>query len=282
MESIWQKTTQIGGRSPLEGDIAAEIAVIGGGLTGILTAHYLAGAGRDVVVLEAGRIGSGQTGRTSAKISAQHGLRYAELIHDHGVEAAKSYAAAQFQAVALYRRLIDSLAIQCDLEDAPAYLYTCLETGALEEEFQAYQTLGLGGELTSRTELPFPIVSALRLDGQAQFHPLKFLRRIAAPLRIYEHTRVLGVRDGVLTTGSRTREEDRVCLPFPLPEPPRLLFYADASGKKLLHRGRKCAGDAGHVPRRRPGRPFVPLGGRLPDHRRRRAPYRGKPAGRQV
>ena len=74
MESIWQKTTQIGGRSPLEGDIAAEIAVIGGGLTGILTAHYLAVAGRDVVVLEAGRIGSGQTGRTSAKISAQHGL----------------------------------------------------------------------------------------------------------------------------------------------------------------------------------------------------------------
>lgn len=226
MESIWQKTTQIGGRSPLEGDIAAEIAVIGGGLTGILTAHYLAGAGRDVVVLEAGRIGSGQTGRTSAKISAQHGLRYAELIHDHGVEAAKSYAAAQFQAVALYRRLIDSLAIQCDLEDAPAYLYTCLETGALEEEFQAYQTLGLGGELTSRTELPFPIVSALRLDGQAQFHPLKFLRRIAAPLRIYEHTRVLGVRDGVLTTEHGAVHAQKIVFAchFPFPNHPGYYF----------------------------------------------------------
>lgn len=200
MESIWQKTTQLGSRPPLEGDTAAEIAVIGGGLTGILTAHFLSEAGRDVIILEAGRTGGGQTGRTTAKITAQHGLRYAALLDRLGPETARAYAAANLQAVTLYRRLIDSLAIQCDFEEAPSYLYTCLETDALEKEYQAYQALGLAGELTQRTGLPFPVSAALRLDGQAQFHPLKFLRRIAAPLRIFEHTRVLGVRDGVLTT----------------------------------------------------------------------------------
>ena len=60
MESIWQKTSQPVSKPTLTGDISTEIAIIGGGLTGILTAHYLTGAGREVTVLEARRVGSGQ------------------------------------------------------------------------------------------------------------------------------------------------------------------------------------------------------------------------------
>lgn len=200
MESIWQQTTQIGARPPLEQDTSAEVAVVGAGLSGILTAHFLANAGIDVVVLEADRIGGGQTGRTTAKITAQHGLCYADLLERFGAETAQSYAAAHLQAVAHYRRMTDSLAIPCGFEEVPAFLYTCLDPAALEREAEAYRTLDLPGELTRRTELPFPITCALRMDEQAQFHPLQFLRRIAAPLRIFERTRVLDARDGVLTT----------------------------------------------------------------------------------
>jgi len=99
MESIWQKTTQISARPALEEDISAETVIIGGGLAGILTAHFLTQAGYDTVVLEAGRIGSGQTGRTTAKITAQHGLRYTELMERFGEETARAYAAANLQAV---------------------------------------------------------------------------------------------------------------------------------------------------------------------------------------
>ena len=201
MESIWQKTTQISARPALEEDISAETVIIGGGLTGILTAHFLTQAGYDTVVLEAGRIGSGQTGRTTAKITAQHGLRYTELMERFGEETARAYAAANLQAVTQYRRLIDSLSIPCDFAEAPAYLYACEAPEQLENEAHTYQVLGLDGGLVQTNELPFPTAAALRLNGQAQFHPLKFLKHLAAPLRIYEHTRASAVQDGVVTTG---------------------------------------------------------------------------------
>lgn len=200
MESIWQKTSKPVSKPTLTGDISTEIAVIGGGLSGILTAHYLAEAGREVVVLEARRVGSGQSGHTTAKITAQHGLCYARLLERYGEETARAYAAANLQAVTLYRRLVDSLSIPCDFEEAPSFLYTCQDARILEAEAEAYRVLGLDGGLATETGLPFPVAGALRLNGQARFHPLKFLYRLAAPLRIYEHTRVLAVQDGTLTT----------------------------------------------------------------------------------
>lgn len=200
MESIWQKTSQPVSKPTLTDDISTEIAVIGGGLSGILTAHYLAEAGREVVVLEADRVGSGQTGHTTAKITAQHGLCYAQLLERYGEETARAYAAANLQVVTMYRKLVDSLSIPCDFEEAPSVLYTCQGAGRLAAEAEAYRVLGLDGGLTTETGLPFPVTGALRLNGQARFHPLKFLYRIAAPLRIYEHTRVLTVQDGTLTT----------------------------------------------------------------------------------
>lgn len=210
MESIWQKTSQIGSRAPLSGDIHTEIAIIGGGLTGILTAHYLTAAGKNVVVLEASRIADGQTGRTTAKITAQHGLKYAELLEKQGKETARAYAAANLQAITLYKRLIETHAIDCGFTEAPAYLYSTQSAGALERELAAYEAIGLSGVLVRETELPFPVAGALRLDGQAMFHPLKFLRRIAAPLQIYEHTRVTAVKDGVLTTEHGAVHADKV------------------------------------------------------------------------
>ena len=66
MESIWSKTCEIPKRLPLDSDIEADVAVIGGGMAGILTAYQLECAGVRTVVLEAGRIGGGQTRDTTA------------------------------------------------------------------------------------------------------------------------------------------------------------------------------------------------------------------------
>ena len=59
---------------------ATDIAVVGGGIVGLTAAYLLAKAGRDVTVIEALAIGRGVTGRSSAKITSQHTLRYADLI----------------------------------------------------------------------------------------------------------------------------------------------------------------------------------------------------------
>ena len=54
-ESIWNRTASLRPREPLSGDRQADAAVIGGGLAGILTAHFLRAAGLETVVLEAAR-----------------------------------------------------------------------------------------------------------------------------------------------------------------------------------------------------------------------------------
>ena len=78
-ESLWKKSVEIASRSVLETDIETDVAVIGGGLTGILTAYFLEQAGRTCIVLEADRIGSGQTANTTAKALRQEYRAASEL-----------------------------------------------------------------------------------------------------------------------------------------------------------------------------------------------------------
>ena len=83
MESIWTRTT-LPVHPPLEGRHRCDAVVLGGGMAGILTAWFLRQHGLSVIVLEANRVGSGQTQNTTAKITAQHGLCYAKLIDRFG------------------------------------------------------------------------------------------------------------------------------------------------------------------------------------------------------
>jgi glycine/D-amino acid oxidase-like deaminating enzyme/nitrite reductase/ring-hydroxylating ferredoxin subunit len=202
LESIWSKTTGIAEYPVLSGDVTTEAAVIGGGLAGILTAYYLQQRGIKTIVLEADRIGSGQTKNTTAKITVQHNLIYHKLIRDFGEEKAKQYADANERAIAEYRRIIMENHINCDFEERSAYLYSTSEQDvlALEQEIAAAQKLEIDATFTRQSTLPFPIAGAVKFHGQAQFHPLKFLRTIAKGLTIFEQTRVKTVEDDRILT----------------------------------------------------------------------------------
>lgn len=208
--SIWQSSVQIPGHSALAGDIYTEIAVIGGGLAGILTAHFLEQSGHKCIVLEADTIGSGQTGRTTAKITSQHGLIYQKLIQSIGKEQARLYGEANRNAIERYRLLIEKYKIDCEWAECPAYLYTTQAARLLRQEYKAAEELGIPAELTEETELPFPVEAALKFPGQARFHPLKFLAEISKSLTIYEHTRVLEAFPGKLVTNRGTVRAGKV------------------------------------------------------------------------
>jgi len=200
MSSLWTHAAQFPLRSALKQDLSVDAAVIGAGMAGILIAHALSSRGLRTVVLEAQTTGSGQTRNTTAKITAQHGLFYRSLTERVGSELARQYARANQEAVDAYRRLVQSRSILCDFADCPSYLYTQSRPDLLERELSACRALGLDVTLTQTTSLPVPVTAALRMDGQAMFHPLKFLRAIAQPLEVYEHTPVLSVRGQELVT----------------------------------------------------------------------------------
>lgn len=194
--SIWQQSVIIPKRPVLPGNMEADTVIIGGGLTGILTAYYLQQSGKECVVLEADRIGGGQTAHTTAKVTSQHNLIYQKLMKAIGKERAAQYAKANEQAIRAYRDLIDKYGIDCDWRTSDAYLYTRKDdkqARALRDECRIAKELHLPAELTTQTELPFEVKEALGFHEQACFHPLKFLAAISEKVTVYERTKVLEV-----------------------------------------------------------------------------------------
>lgn len=190
MGSIWRETAEIPERKKAEGLLERQIVVIGAGMTGILTAYHLQRMGKQVIVLEAGRIAGGQTGRTTAKITSQHGLFYHRLIRNIGFEQAGLYARANQEAIRAYQDIVAEHGIECDLQRLTSCLYSTENEEVLKQEAEAATALGIDAAMVSVGELPFATKGAVCFQDQAQFHPLKFIRAIAEGLEIYENTPV--------------------------------------------------------------------------------------------
>ena len=199
MESIWSKTCTIPTRKSLQKDIKTEVAVIGAGMAGILIAYQLQKAGKQVIILEADRIASGQTKNTTAKITSQHDLKYNELINTFGHKKAQQYAAANEKAITEYKRIIEEENIPCHFEQTSAYVYSKVVL-KLKKEWTAANSLGIPASFLSHTETPIGKIPALRFDHQAQFHPLEFIKSLSAQLEIYEKTPVQTVEDHMIKT----------------------------------------------------------------------------------
>lgn len=225
MVSIWEQTAPLPPFPALAGDRKVQAAVIGGGMAGILTAWFLQQAGTEVLILEADRVGRGQTAGTTAKLTAQHGLIYHRLLEQFGAEQAGQYARANLRAVEDYRRLIRERRIDCALEDCTAYLYTTGDAAALVREYESARQLGIDAFLTEDTELPFP-AAALGFRHQARFHPLRFLGALAGELDICEHTRVLTVEGQEVRTdrGTVTAEAVIFACHYPFLNAPGYFF----------------------------------------------------------
>ncbi len=190
-DSIWKDAIVRPKEHTLTGDIETEVAIIGGGIAGVLTAYLLKEQGVPSIIFEADTVFSGQTGRTTAKITSQHGLIYDKLTTRFGREGALNYARANESAIEAYAAMIGRLGIECSFKRLPAFVYSTEEKDPLEKEATAAAELGISATYTTDTSLPFPVAGAVRFDGQAQFHPLKFLSALLPELTVYEHTPVM-------------------------------------------------------------------------------------------
>jgi glycine/D-amino acid oxidase-like deaminating enzyme len=141
VSSVWLESA--GPQFPrLQRDITADVAVVGGGIVGVTTALLLHEAGARVVLIEANRIGNGVTGHTTAKVSSQHGLRYASLRSQHGAEAAKAYGAANQQALEWIADRVERDELGCDFRRRAAYVYS-KNWSQIEDEARAASAAGL-------------------------------------------------------------------------------------------------------------------------------------------
>ncbi len=215
MKSLWQDTSNLPSFPALGGDTKTDVLIIGGGITGLLTAYMLKEKGVDCIVAEKNKICSGVTRGTTAKITYQHSLIYHKLVKNYGLDKAKLYYDANRLALYKYSEMCKD--IDCEFETKSNYIYSKNNMRKLEKELTAAQNLGIPMKYVKTVPLPVDTVGAVMCENQAQFHPLKFLSVIAESLNIFENTHITEVQGSTALTphGKITAENIIVATHFP-------------------------------------------------------------------
>src|SRR6266571_16382 len=195
--SIWMGTTEVPQFQPLTQDLRTNVCVVGAGIAGLTTAYLLARAGRAVVVIDDGPVGGGETGRSTAHITAALDDHYAEVEKLHGPEGTRMAAESHTAAINRIEAIASLEDIDCDFERLDGYLFLGGDDdrSVLEEELEAAHRAGLSDvEMVERAPITsFDTGPALCFPRQAQFHPLKYLNGLARAI----------IRDGgLLFTGA--------------------------------------------------------------------------------
>jgi glycine/D-amino acid oxidase-like deaminating enzyme/nitrite reductase/ring-hydroxylating ferredoxin subunit len=207
MSSYWIESTAGTSYPQLDGDLEVDVAIIGGGITGVTAALLLKRAGKRVALLEMKRIARGATGYTTAKLTSGHNVIYSALEQTFGANGSRVYAEANQAGLQQVRSLAEELGIDCDLEPRANYVYAGSAEAVfrIEEEVKAARRAGLAVSLVKETSLPYPVAAAARLENQAQFHPRKYVLGLAEAVpgdgsHVFEQTRARDVRQGELST----------------------------------------------------------------------------------
>jgi glycine/D-amino acid oxidase-like deaminating enzyme/nitrite reductase/ring-hydroxylating ferredoxin subunit len=203
--SIWLDRAPETAYPRLEGVRRYDVAVIGGGITGVTAALLLARAGMSVGLVDQHVVAGGTTGHSTAKVTSQHGITYLRLRLTLGYDAARTYAQAQEAAKDQIAALVADEAIECGFRRRPAYVYASsrLQREIVEREASAARNAGLPSTFVEAGDvpLPFPTHGAMRFGDQAEFDAAAYVRGLAARLHaaggeIFEHTRARQVHEG--------------------------------------------------------------------------------------
>jgi glycine/D-amino acid oxidase-like deaminating enzyme len=190
--SYWEATAGGGDApgKPLSSDESCDVAIIGGGYTGLSAAYHLCrDYDLDVRVLEAGHIGWGASGRNGGFCSiGGDGLGAEKMIKKFGLENTRDYYRSQVAAVELVRDIIVDEKIDAERHGSGEVAIACSDNGfrQLKEhaEFQ-FRVLGLDTSVVTRDKFRAKYFDsplqhgAMILQPTFGLHPLRFVQGLA-------------------------------------------------------------------------------------------------------
>ncbi|HXH98775.1 MAG TPA: FAD-dependent oxidoreductase [Sphingobacteriaceae bacterium] len=210
-KSFWTASTEPIICEKLNQNIETDILIVGGGIAGLTTAYCLLKAGRKIILVEDGYIGSGETGRTTAHITCALDDRYFELEKIFGKEKATLAANSHMEAIQFIANTVNHENIDCNFKRVPGYLFLSgsdtKET--LEKEYEATKNAGL---LTEMLEQVPDLASeegkwCIKFPEQGQFHIMKYLKGLTDAIiglggKIYTETKAEEIsKDGAKANG---------------------------------------------------------------------------------
>lgn len=207
LDSYWLDTApplRSASEGPVDGQ--TDVAVIGGGFTGLSAAQALGRRGASVTVLDAGRIGGGASGRNGGQVNTGVAQDFAALVAQLGVERASACYRAFSDAVDTVERLVREENIDCDyiatgklkLASKPHHLAHLEKTAeairrAVDTDIELIDGNGIRSEIQSDS-----FYGGLLQRHGGQMHMGKFVIGLAEAAvrrgaKIYESATVTGI-----------------------------------------------------------------------------------------
>ena len=192
----WTESASVPRFPQLDGNLKVDVVVIGGGITGLTAAYFLAAEGRTVAVLERGRLGEVDTGHTTAHLTMVTDAPITDLASRFGRDHARAAWDAGLAAISAIDSIVRTEEIACGFAWVPAYLHPPPEFGDTDLKALVEQA-DLAGELGFDASyldiVPLFRRPGIRFENQARFHPRKYLAGLARAItdkggRIFEHT----------------------------------------------------------------------------------------------
>ena len=205
---------------PLRGTLHTDVAIVGGGLTGVTAALLMQAQGVETVLLEARQLGQGATFGCGGLVTCQAFHVYQTVARAVGQDAARTLAQLLREAVQGVVQLAERPGMACSLTPASVYAYaeTRDDLLALERLLTLEGKLGLAvSEAPDAGGCPFPVELSAVMPHQAMLNPLPYLLGLAREAaaqgcRIFEETPVLDMHGLRLKTPGGAVMADRILL----------------------------------------------------------------------
>ena len=203
-------------RAPLQEAATADVAIVGGGLTGISAAHFLAARGCKVAVVERGDLASGASGRNAGFLLCGVAHTYSVAVKSHGREKSRVLWSVSRDNHELIRSLVESEGIDCLYARNGSYLLALSEqeAKALDRSARMLSEDGFRAEFLddTRVERLFPgggFLAGLFNPTDGEIHPARFVRGLARAAerngaRLFERTAVTRIDFGADSVALQT------------------------------------------------------------------------------
>lgn len=216
-KSLWNQYADSTNFSKLHGNKEADVVIIGGGITGLSTAKFLAAQGKSVIVIDERKIGGGTTSHSTGNLYVTIDQVLSSLLSKYDINTVKQVLAARKEASDAIKNSISEFDIDCDYKTCPWYIYFGDENSKdkIEKEYMVAKEAGLAAEMVVNDYMPPGASKAMKIPDQAQFNPMRYVQGLANAIQsescsIYENTRATAVteEDGycqVKTTSGRIK-----------------------------------------------------------------------------
>jgi glycine/D-amino acid oxidase-like deaminating enzyme/nitrite reductase/ring-hydroxylating ferredoxin subunit len=214
--SFWIESVSPISFSPVYENLETETVIVGGGIAGLSVGYCLAKAGRKVVIVEDGLIGSGESGRTTAHLVNALDDRYYEIEKVLGKDSARLAAESHTSAIDFVEKIVSEENIDCDFKRVEGFLFLhpSDKLASLEDELVSTRRAGIATELIPDVPgMPQEKGPSLRFPRQAQFHPMKYFKGLADCIvryggKIFTESHATDIRkDGVTANGHTIKAE---------------------------------------------------------------------------